>query len=109
MFVRSKGLRGRGEGQEAEKQRQEGCKGILTLGADIPISLLRSAMWDARNLRKDGRKCGAPFLKKERGDWGLVQSFHDRKGGSCIMMNGEYRSRNTWQHYGGTVNGRCVS
>ena len=33
-------------------------------------------------MRKYGRICGAPLLKKVRGNWRLVLSSHDRKGKS---------------------------
>ena len=43
-------------------------------------------MWDARNMIKVERRGGAPLFKKVRGDWELVLSSHDMKGGSCKML-----------------------
>ena len=47
-----------------------------------------SGMWDERDMRKYGRECGITLLMKRREDWGLVQTSHDRKGGSCKKING---------------------
>ena len=59
-------------------QREGGYKGILKPGADVPISLLQSGMWDARDMIKDRWRCGTLLLKKDRGDWVFVLSSHDR-------------------------------
>ena len=53
----------------AGNQRKGGKKRIPTPSADVPKGLLWSGMWDARDIRKYGRRLGAPLLKKGRWDW----------------------------------------
>ena len=45
-------------------------------------------MWDATEIVKGGRMCGAPILKKDRGNWALFLYSHDRKEGNYKRMNG---------------------
>ena len=37
--------------------------------------------------------CGTPLLMKDRGDWGLVISFHGKKGGSYKRMIGTRKGK----------------
>ena len=62
-------------------------KGRPKRNSDVLIGLLRSGMWNARDMIKRGRMYGAPHLKKDREDWGLVLSSHNRKEGNCRRMN----------------------
>ena len=78
MLVRSTGV----------IQRKRALKGTLTSGADVSIGLIRSGVLNARVWRKYGRISGVLFRRKDRGDWGLVLSSHDRNRGSYNGMIG---------------------
>ena len=83
-------MRGSGGGgaSGAGVQRKGAQKGTLTSGADVPIGLFLSGVLDARDWKKYGRISGVLFHWKDRGDWGLVLSSHDRNGGSYNGMIG---------------------
>ena len=60
---------------------------------DALIGIFRSGMWNARERRKYGRRCGFLFHKKGRGDLMLVLSSHENNGGSSKMINGAEKGK----------------
>ena len=58
-----------GEGEEEAGDERKGDRKLTTTsGADVPISLLRSGMWDARGRRKYATVvCGYPPQEGRRG------------------------------------------
>ena len=74
-------------------QRKGNQKRTPMSGADIPIGLFRSGVWDARDRIKYGQRF-LFFLHlhfflqvKEKEDWELVLSSYDRNAGSYKRIN----------------------
>ena len=75
MPVLRTGFRGRKRQEIKENQAK---KQIPISGSDVPVGLLRSGMWDVRDMRKYGRMCEAPLFKKGKGDSGWDLSIFSR-------------------------------